>query len=156
VKRKLTGGVLILATLLWVVVIWGHSMVPANLSSQESGWVLSVVEKLFGLLHIPEGVTEHLVRKTAHFTEYCILGVLISLDLRKMPWRQRIPLCLLAGLFVPMVDETIQLFVPGRSGELKDAWLDVSGFLVGVILTKILRSLYHLHQKHRYGNDIAK
>ena len=36
-------------------------------------------------------------------------------------------LCLLTAL----TDETIQLFVPGRSGELRDVWIDFAGGVLG-------------------------
>ena len=37
-----------------------------------------------------------------------------------------------------MVDETIQIFVPGRSGEITDVWLDLAGFLVGYGLARVI------------------
>ena len=33
---------------------------------------------------------------------------------------------------VPFVDETIQLFVAGRSGQISDVWLDMSGAAAGM------------------------
>lgn len=36
---------------------------------------------------------------------------------------------------VPFVDETIQLFVAGRSGQISDVWLDMSGAAAGMMIT---------------------
>lgn len=36
---------------------------------------------------------------------------------------------------VPFVDETIQLFVAGRSGQISDVWLDMSGAAAGMAIT---------------------
>jgi len=33
------------------------------------------------------------------------------------------------------VDETIQLFVAGRSGQISDVWLDMSGAAAGMAIT---------------------
>ena len=35
-------------------------------------------------------------------------------------------------------DETIQLFVPGRSGRIADVWLDTAGYLTGALLTLLI------------------
>ena len=36
---------------------------------------------------------------------------------------------------VPFVDETIQLFVAGRSGQISDVWLGMSGAAAGMAIT---------------------
>ena len=35
------------------------------------------------------------------------------------------------GTVIPLMDETIQLFTEGRSGQISDVWLDMSGVLAG-------------------------
>lgn len=40
-----------------------------------------------------------------------------------------------AVLFMPFVDETIQLFVEGRSGQISDVWLDMAGIVTGIMVT---------------------
>ncbi|HBE10387.1 MAG TPA: VanZ family protein, partial [Lachnospiraceae bacterium] len=37
--------------------------------------------------------------------------------------------------------ETIQLFIPGRAGMIKDVWIDFSGFMTGFILVTVVRKL---------------
>lgn len=60
-----------------VLLIWGNSMVPGTGSGSLS---LSIMEAVRGLLHgvgLPyEWVTNFVVRKCAHFTEYMVLGIL--------------------------------------------------------------------------------
>ena len=36
---------------------------------------------------------------------------------------------MLGGLLTALTDETIQLFVPGRSGQVTDIWIDFSGVM---------------------------
>lgn len=38
------------------------------------------------------------------------------------------------AMLIPFVDETIQLFTEGRSGQISDVWLDMSGVLFGTCL----------------------
>lgn len=123
---------------IWVLVIWGHSLMPADLSSQESAGpaaLLMPLLELFGVYDIH--VASHIVRKTAHFCEYAVLMVLFANMVRS--WRVRIDARLIALtcavlLVVPSVDEFIQTFVPGRDGAPRDVVLDMCGGLFGLVL----------------------
>ncbi len=43
-----------------------------------------------------------------------------------------------SGTLAALCDETIQLFVPGRSGQIADVWLDTAGYLTGTLLTLLI------------------
>jgi VanZ family protein len=149
VKRRAPSWLPVVLTILWIGFIWGHSMVPADLSAQESGWALEALRRVFALLHLPEILTDHVVRKMAHFTEYLILGVLGTNALR--PWAdsaRRLGTALV-GVMVPLVDETIQLFVSGRSGQISDVWLDVAGFSCGFLVVLFVYLVRQNGQKCR-------
>ena len=115
----------------WLLVIWGHSCLPAAQSGAESGALLVVVQDLLPWM------TDHVLRKCAHFAEYAVLGALTAAALRTsahFSW----PRALLPGPFAALCDETIQLFVPGRSGRIADVWLDTAGYLTGALLTLLI------------------
>ena len=115
----------------WLLVIWGQSCMPAVHSGAESGALLTVVQRL--LPHM----TDHILRKCAHFGEYALLGVFTAAALRtgtRFSW----PAALLPGTSAALCDETIQLFVPGRSGQITDVWLDTAGYLTGALLTLLI------------------
>jgi len=38
------------------------------------------------------------------------------------------------GLAVACIDETIQIFTPGRASSLIDVWIDTSGFALGFVV----------------------
>lgn len=120
---------------LWVCVIWGHSMVPAQGSDAESLAVVGFVSRLFEAFGVTDvHVMNHVVRKAGHFCEYLVLGLLAVNALRprlRAP-RERVTPLLLVGVLVPTIDETIQLFVPGRASMLADVLLDMSGFAVAL------------------------
>lgn len=123
------GRVFQLLAVLWLLVIWGQSLLPADWSGAESGRLLALVQ---GLL---PWMTEHILRKTAHFTEYAVLGGLIFGTFARGKHAAARE-ALLAGLLAAMFDETIQLFVPGRSGQITDVWLDFAGFALGYFLCR--------------------
>ena len=69
-KRLFT--VLCIIDAVWTAVIFSWSLAPADLSTKESSWVLLLAQKVLPF------VTMHMVRKAAHFTEFMILGGLLS------------------------------------------------------------------------------
>ena len=76
----------------WLLVIWGQSCMPATHSGAESGALLTLVQAF--LPHM----TDHILRKCAHFGEYALLGVFTAAALRTgahFSW----PAALLPGTF---------------------------------------------------------
>ena len=121
----------------YILFLFSNSLTPASQSSAESGRVLSLVHLVLGRIGIAAPwLTEHVIRKLAHFLEYLVLGLLLSQSQRT--WRgagARVrELHRIGCLFIPFVDETLQLFTEGRSGQISDVWLDLSGVFAGSIL----------------------
>lgn len=125
---------------LWMAFIWGHSLRDGTASSGESDFFarLKPIMDLLGAM----GVTSwsdrtFLVRKMAHFIEYTVLGIFGWRLSNAMRTKSRAATRLIALLvcLVPVVDETIQLFVPGRSGRVTDVLLDLSGVAFGAVLS---------------------
>ena len=110
--------------LVYICFIYGNSLTPATISSQESGFLLDKFRGAMislGWEHL--WLTEHIVRKTAHFAEYAVLG---GLMVKACGGNGRYRIfnrdVLMMIFMVPFVDETIQLFVAGRSGQISDVW----------------------------------
>jgi VanZ family protein len=125
---------------LWMAFIWGHSLRDGTASSGESDFFarLKPIMDLLGAM----GVTSwsdrtFLVRKMAHFIEYTVLGIFGWRLSNAMRTKSRAATRLIALLvcLVPVVDEAIQLFVPGRSGRVTDVLLDLSGVAFGAVLS---------------------
>lgn len=101
-------------------------------SSQKSAGVMDVLEPFLIWIGLSTEVWHVLIRKAAHMTEFAILAILWSAGLRKEGnMAERFGWVLLICLLTALTDETIQLFVPGRSGELRDVWIDLTGALIG-------------------------
>lgn len=130
---------------LMVCFIWGNSLEPASTSGALSGGVLEVLQGALGALGLPyEWLTDHIVRKCAHFSEYCALGLIgMQAFTPHLRPRSAAAVALTAALLVavPSLDETVQLFVDGRSGQVSDVALDCSGAACGVALTLAAHAL---------------
>lgn len=124
-------------SILMIALIWGNSMVPGTGSSSISLSVMDAVHGFLAALGLPyEWVTNFLVRKAAHFTEYAVLGILVSqaLDPAHTISGRSVAATALVCVLVPSIDETIQLFVSGRSGQVTDVLLDCCGAATGIAL----------------------
>ena len=125
--------VLVLAVLL----IWGDSCVPGEGSGELSLAVLDWARGLLDAVGLPSAwLTNFLVRKAAHFSEYACLGALAQLAFRPAHARSVSRWAAVAAVLVavPCADETIQLFVPGRSGMVTDVLIDLAGAFVGTAI----------------------
>lgn len=122
-----------------IVFIFRNSAQIGELSSNRSQQVMEWMNRFFSRAGLAFSLTEHQVRKLAHLSEYMLLGFWLMLVLRVYTRRilTHLTVPLFLGLLIPVVDETIQLFTPGRSGEIKDVLIDFSGVLLGIAFATI-------------------
>lgn len=137
-------------TFAMIMLIWGHSLMPGEVSASESGFL---TELLTGLFHITGSNTEHTIRKCAHFFEYMILGILFSADSVLFTGRRACAASVFPGLAVAQTDETIQLFVADRGGSLLDVWLDYSGYVTGIVFFGVIYGIVHSRKGIKKGSN---
>ena len=135
---------------LWMGFIFSMSCENAEESSNTSGQTIKVV-----LSTVPEfekqpeevkvNIIEELqfiVRKSAHFIGYMILGILASgLILYYGNINKKYLLAFLICVIYAISDEIHQLFVPGRSGQVRDVLIDSAGSLLGIIIVMAFEKL---------------
>ena len=140
--KRLLQRLLPALTLVWIGFILTRSLQPATESKAESAWVLGLLRQVF------PAITDHIVRKLAHMTEFAVLGLLLTGDFlllggRALPWP---PVC---GLLTAVLDEGTQRFVPGRSGELRDVLIDGCGVLLGCLAAWAVRRLRSIQKQKK-------
>ncbi len=133
--------------LLWMLLIFNLSAQPAQQSDRLSGGitqiVIKVVQKIVPGSNPDLSSFNHIVRKNAHFFAYLVLGILALNALRRSGVSGKgwplLALCICA--VYASSDEFHQLFVPGRSGQVKDVLIDSSGALLGIVLSLTVSKL---------------
>ena len=129
-RLRLLLRLMLIATLCF---IWSNSLVgkegSASLSRTVTAWLNGI--------GIP--VTEHFVRKSAHFCEFGLLGceLMLLFWLRSGVRFQNLCNAAFAALLSAVTDETIQSF-SGRGSQVLGVVLDFSGALTGILLVSLL------------------
>lgn len=123
----------------WAVFIFCRSLQPADMSTLESKWFLDLLQRLF-----PLELSIQAVRKLAHFAEFAVLGVLAGLLFGGRCRRVWTSLLFagMTGIVIALCDETIQLFVEGRSSQITDVWIDVAGASAGAVLALAAQAVW--------------
>lgn len=127
----------LLLPLIWMAIIFIFSQQPASISSGQSG---VFVEQLH---HIAPGIDQQLltfiIRKSAHIFAYFILGILIfnalwRINFSKLTYSQPTISSITICALYAASDELHQLFVSGRSGEIRDVVMDSIAASIGIVL----------------------
>ena len=152
IKSKAYRIIMAALLVLWCVLIFALSAEPANKSSNTSGELTRAVFSIFYPDFNEMGAeaqnaiiseASFIIRKTAHLSLYLILGVLSFLNIAayNIPFALKPVLSLGFSSAYSISDEIHQRFVPGRSCELRDVLIDISGAIIGIALIFIIFSI---------------
>lgn len=142
---------LIVLTVGWLWFIFSHSMQNAVESTEQSDEAAVYLSHF--LFWIPEEAllsATFWIRKCAHLIEYFILGMLLAFNAVSYGKLQKqFSLVLLIGVLCAMADEQIQRYVPGRSSEVRDVWIDFCGVLLGALFICFAVWCYQKYQSRK-------
>lgn len=126
-----------------MVAIFVFSNQDSSVSSRQSGTIVDFIESLGSSLD--EDLLTFLTRKAAHIFVYFVLGLLVYNLLRTygMGAKKTIVFSALMAFGYASFDEIHQLFIPGRSGELRDVLIDTMAASVGVVLYALIDRVQH-------------
>lgn len=143
--------ILLILIIFWMSLIFNFSNKNAVQSESNSNAIIDfiidasshITGKNYNELQIQNfyDILEFPIRKSAHFTLYLILGVLVYLFVVEFNINKKIIISLLICVIFALSDEIHQLFIEGRSGELRDVLIDMLGSFVGIIFIKKIKEL---------------
>ena len=140
-----------------IAFIFRNSLETGAQSSMRSQELMAVLNELLGKVHLGP-LSEHTIRKLAHFAEFTMEGFLLMLCLRvytahfvrHMSWP------LLGGMTTALTDETIQRFIPNRTSAVTDVWIDMAGVVCGLfvaliilLIVRLLTAFYKIKKENR-------
>lgn len=135
-KTAIKRIVLLVLIIIWAVFVFNFS----NQTGEESSGLSRKVAELFFHTEEALAIAEPIIRKLAHFAEYALGGFLMYLLVDTYPFskKKKFIITLLLGIWYAAIDEIHQLFVPARSGTIRDVCIDTLGFTSGILFTKFV------------------
>jgi VanZ family protein len=130
----------ILASVILMLLIFLFSACDATMSSMQSDIIVNYINNFIS-------VNSFLVRKLAHFFLFFLLEMLVYFSIRSIKY---------SFIFVSLyaiLDEVHQYFVPGRSCELRDVIIDISGCVFAIILITLGRYFNDKRTKNNRENS---
>ena len=130
-------------TAIWMLVIFLMSNEIAGKSSARSDEIVRTIQSIG--VNAPTDLLTFLVRKAAHISAYFVLGILIFNLLKEynLGVKKMIFISIGIAMLYACTDELHQVFVPGRSGEVRDVLIDTAGAAVGVAVYAALSSRFY-------------
>ena len=125
--------------LVWLFVIFYLSSQNGAVSGSNSGGIIkyflslfhfSNADDIFNAIHNP-------LRECMHAVEYFILGLLSYNYFRLYKFKSAAPFCIVFCILYAISDEIHQIFVPGRTFEYFDLYLDIFGSIIGIFLMQL-------------------
>ena len=128
--------------ILTCVMIFNFSSDGGNVSKKKSEVITEKVEEIITevtnkeLTKTDKEEFHKFIRKQGHFIEYALLGIFSLMLVRCYDFsvKKSLLITLLFVFFYACTDEIHQLYVDGRSGNVKDVFIDFLGSIAGIIL----------------------
>ena len=123
--------------ILWMLFIFIMSSFNGIMSSNQSGSIAVLIYNLFDISDTEK--VSLIVRKCAHVSEFFILGILVINLVSKYNVKYSYLISFIVCVLYASSDEFHQLFVPGRSGQVTDIFIDMIGVVLGLLLVFLIR-----------------
>lgn len=140
-KKKICIYVLLVV---WLCGIFFFSNQPGNVSIKQSDTIIYKITDIISTKNIEE--KEYIsikwtffVRKTAHFLEYFILGLIIYLVLDIKSIKHSLLWAIIISILCASLDEIHQLFVTGRTSQVFDVFIDTIGASIAIFFAHFIK-----------------
>ncbi len=128
-----------------------NACIPGAQSSQESNWIVEPIKNIINAIKTDtinasnyDSFSSFIRKFIGHFSLFGLSGVLTTLSYKFFVYDKTSKLSFfiifssITGLFLAILTEFIQLLVPGRSGEILDVLIDLSGYFIGLLIVVLI------------------
>lgn len=136
-KRKTLAILFWSLTVVCFAVIFYFSGKTADDSAEQSAYILQFIIDIFG----DNAATDFIVRKCAHFLEFTGTALLMSAAFYFTLNKNKFYLPVIFTSLYAVTDEVHQIFVDGRSCELRDWAIDTLGAILGTFIFRVMFTL---------------
>lgn len=143
-KKLLTARIIMTAlTVAAIGFIFGNSSMSAEVSAEESSYVMEFINRVLCSINSDWSLNDFVVRKLAHFTEFAILGALLTITVYLYTGKRLKSLVISVpiGICIAVSDELIQTASEGRSCEIRDMLIDSSGVIIAALCVILIITL---------------
>lgn len=157
-KKNIIRIVFAILIIMNCIIIFYFSNQVADESSQKSGRIVNFIAQIIPSIRnmsepekniFIQGTLTTIVRKTAHFSIYAMLGILsmnYTATYKEKSLRKNAIIAVIFCIFYATTDEIHQYFIPGRSCELRDVCIDTIGSVTGILITYVI---YYYHKRRK-------
>ena len=126
--------ILFITAIISIAVMFYFSSRNAYISSRQSKMVLDFI------LNFGFETNSHFIRKFAHFIIFTLIGFCVSMFIGSCIETNLVTIIIsfIISSGYACVDEYMQTFIPGRSGNIGDVMIDICGVIVGLFLYFII------------------
>jgi len=164
-KKKITRIIWHILTLACMACIFYLSSQDSGSSSKMSGEFIGKLANIFvgDFKNMTESQqmlfisgAQRIVRKYAHFFIYSVLGFFTmgTMYTYKMNLKSKLLTALAVVFLYAVSDEIHQIFVPGRSCEVRDVLIDTAGATLGILFMTTTTSLCRSSRRRRGQTDV--
>ena len=152
-NKRILRFIALILLVLWMSLIFGlSSQNAANSASVSSGLSRKIVSMLYPKFEdLSEAEQREIlsslafpVRKAAHFSLFAVLGVIAFWNVSffdKLSLKVKSLISIGFSSLYAATDEFHQLFIEGRSGELRDIFIDTAGAIFSISVLLIVRQI---------------
>ena len=141
----------IILLILWILIIFSFSFQASNETNKTSSTftktIVNIALKITNTYKDDNQVNDivnkihPIIRKLAHYTEFLILGIFTLLLFKDFNMKYVYLYSIIFCLLIAISDESIQLFIDGRAGQIKDILIDILGSITYILFNKNINKL---------------
>lgn len=163
-KKGALFWIVLIVTIAINIFIIVNACINGEASAEESNTVAHTTADVINAVK-PETITEanfsrfafSLRKILGHFSLFALSGIMSTLSILMLTKNSRLDNIfyqftntLSHGIVLAIISEYLQTLTDGRSGNVKDIWIDFAGYILGVVLMLLVITIIEFVKTHKF------